>query len=101
MSKLIPVITLLSRLLEIPRGKRSRAYPSVTQGNSTQLSSRGLARHLLCKMSPKEVVKVHHLLRSVIKLCKLGQTLKQTLELCKKCKQMKTENVNTLKINLV
>ena len=68
MSKLIPVITLLSRLLEIPRGKRSRAYPSVTQGNSTQLSSRGLARHLLCKMSPKEVVKVHHLLRSVIKL---------------------------------
>ena len=67
-SKLIPVITLLSRLLEIPRGKRSRAYPSVTQGNSTQLSSRGLARHLLCKKSPKEVVKVHHLLRSVIKL---------------------------------
>ena len=72
MSKLIPVITLLSRLLEIPRGKRSRAYPSVTQGNSTQLSSRGLARHLLCKMSPKEVVKVHHLLRIVIKLESLG-----------------------------
>ena len=73
MSKLIPVITLLNRLQGIPRG---RGVGPIRQSlRATLLNSAPAVSPGTCsaKMSPKEVGKVHHLLRSVIKLCKLGR----------------------------
>ena len=68
MSKLIPVITLLNRLQGIPRG---RGVGPIRQSlRATLLNSAPAVSPGTCsaKMSPKEVGKVHHLLRSVIKL---------------------------------
>ena len=68
MSKLIPVITLLNRLQGIPRG---RGVGPIRQSlRATLLNSAPAVSPGTCsaKMSAKEVGKVHHLLRSVIKL---------------------------------